>query len=85
MQVQQKTTTMKPDRRYLDLLQRAGLSVDYMAEYLSSKGIGTPQQWRYTLSTGDAGRFSKQEREVAAALIQNNPQLMESIKGMLAA
>jgi hypothetical protein len=73
---QQHTTTMQPDGRYLNLLKKAGFTVDQMADKLSSFGIGTPQQWRHTLTTGHAGHFSQEDGKKAQNLMEQNQHLM---------
>jgi hypothetical protein len=73
---QSQTTTMQPDTRYLNLLKKAGLTVEQMADQLSSMGIGTPQQWRHTLTTGQVGHFSKEDGNTAQKLIEQNQHLI---------
>lgn len=85
MQVQQQTTMQQNERndRYLNLLKKAGLTVDHMAEKISRMGIGTPQQWRHTLTTGEAGHFSQSDQKKAEGLFQDNPQLVEQIQTVI--
>ena len=78
MQLQQTTTMQQNNEgtRYLNLLKKAGLTVDQMAEQLSSFGIGTPQQWRHTLTTGEVGHFSQEDGKKAQNLIEQNQHLI---------
>ena len=84
MQVQQKTT-MKQDKRYLDLLQRAGISVNDMVKHLSSLGIGTPQQWHQAITTGAGIQLSDLDRRKGMQYIKSNPQLAQIVQQLLSA
>lgn len=76
---------MNPDKRYLDLLQEAGISVNDMVTHLSNLGIGTPQQWHQAITTGAGIQLSERDRQKGMKYIKSNPQLAQQLRQLLSA
>lgn len=75
---------MQKSTDYTELLQKAGISIDDMANTLSKRmGIGSPEQWRHTLMTGDARHFSKGDSETAMRLLKSNRDVLRQVGDVL--
>lgn len=74
---------MQHTSKYCALLEKAGISIEAMANHLAGKGIGTPTALINAMRTGDVSGFSKVQLNAAASFVQNNPDLVQQVYQML--
>lgn len=70
--------------QYLTALQNHRISVEWMANHLASKGIGTPEKWQHAIATGSGSAFSEADKIRARMYFESNPQLVRQLDDMVA-
>jgi acyl-homoserine lactone acylase PvdQ len=78
-------TTMSQNNPYLVALRNRGITIEQMADYLASQGVGSPQQWRQALATGNKAVFSKADAANAKQFLSQNQDIAREIGNILQA